>query len=172
MALVIPPAIDAEGAVKVFFVPALADPAHPTLAELSGAGSLEISCYLTKDGFGISADDDKSTDERLCTKEVYEVLGRAKWQIENLVYIWDPQGSAASVSNKAYAAMKRGTQGYLVVRWGKDVELALAVADIVDVFPVTLGTQIPQKPEANSKLKVEQSVIVSGKVQRDKALVA
>lgn len=167
MPLTVPPGIDAEGAVKVAFVPTLANPAAPTLAAVNAVGALDISCYLTKDGFGVGADTTKGKDERLCTKEVYETLGATTWSIDKLVYVWNPQGGTTDVTNKAYALMKQGTQGFLVVRWGKDATSDFAANDVVDVFPVSLDAQVPQKPEANSKLKVEQAAVVSGKPQRD-----
>lgn len=172
MALIVPAGVDAEGAVKVAFVPTLADPAAPKLTEITAVGALDISCYLTKDGFGVGGEDEKGTDERLCTKEVFETLGKTRYTIENLIYIYDAQ-NAGSDSNKAYELMKRGTGGYLVVRWGGDAQTDdFAVGDVVDVYPVTLGEQFKQRPEANSKLKVSQGVIVSGPVEPDVALAA
>lgn len=173
MALVIPPGVDAEGSVKVAWVPALTTPASPKLTELTATGALDISCYLVDDNFKPSAEQETSEDKRLCTKEVFETLGRVKWSIDNLIYVWDPQ-DPDSVSNKAKAAMQQGLTGFLVARWGKDVEAFpdFAVGDIVDVFTVGLGPQVPQPPEANSKLKVSQKPTVNGPVYQDRALVA
>ena len=53
------------------------------------------------------------------------------------------------------------------MRWGKDAESELAAGDVVDVFSVTLGEQVPQTPEANSELYVTQVPNVTGSVFRD-----
>lgn len=173
MALNIPPGVDAEGSVKVAWVPTLADPSAPSLTELSATGALDISCYITDQNFSPSADDATATDTRLCSKQVFETLGAATWSIDNIIYVYDPQ-NPESLSNKAYAAMKRGSHGYLVVRWGKDLEEFpdFAADDIVDVFPVQLGSQVKQPPEQNSKLKVSQKPVVTGSVVEDVKLAA
>ena len=173
MALVIPPGVDAEGSVLVKFVPTLADPSAPTTTELNAVGAVDMSCSLTQDGFKPGADTATGTDTRLCSKQVYETKGATTWSIDNLTYIWDPQ-NPDSDSNKVYAALPEDTAGFLVVRWGKDVEdfPALAAADIVDVFPVVMGPQVPQPPEANSKLKVQQKPFVTGSAVRDVTLAA
>lgn len=173
MALNIPPGVDAEGSVLVAWVPTLADPNTPTLTELNATGALNITCYITDQNFKPNADDATATDTRLCSKQVFETLGAATWSIDNIIYVYDPQ-NPDSESNKAYAAMKRGTPGYLVVRWGKDVEdfPTFAAGDVVDVFPVSLGTQVKQPPEQNSKLKVSQKPVVTGPVVEDVTLAA
>lgn len=171
--LVVPPGVSADGSVLVAFVPAIGNPSAPTLAELNAATALNISCYLSTGSFKPGANDETATDERLCSKQVFETLGQTTWTIDNLEYIYDPQ-NPSSLSNKAYAAMKRGTHGYLVVRWGKDLEEfpEFAAGDVVDVFPVSLGSQVKQPPEKNSKLKVQQKPVVTGPVVEDVALAS
>lgn len=173
MALTIPPGVDAQGSVLVKFVPELTAPADPTVAEVTAATAIDLSCYLTKEGFKPGAETDKWKDERLCTKNVFEQDGATTYKIEALEYIYDPQ-EPESLSNKAYAALPRGTSGYLVVRWGKDIENnpELAVGDIVDVWPVTVGNRVKQPPEENSKLKVQQEVSVTGAPHEDRPLAA
>lgn len=168
MALVIPPGVDAEGSVLVKFVPTLADPSAPTVVEVNAVGAVDMSCSLTQDGFKPGADTATGTDTRLCSKQVYETKGATTWSIDNLMYVWDPQ-NPESDSNKVYAALPEDTTGFLIVRWGKDVEdfPELAADDIVDSFPVIMGPQVPQPPEANSKLKVSQKPFVTGSAARD-----
>ena len=61
MALNIPTGVTSNGTVQVHWVPELADPNNPTVAEVSGAGALDISCYLTADGLSLSADQTTTT---------------------------------------------------------------------------------------------------------------
>jgi hypothetical protein len=171
MAQVIPPGVASDGMVKVAFVAALANAAAPTVTELTAATSVDLSCYLTKDGFQPGGEAQAVTDERLCSKQVFEDFGTVTYTIDNLVYIYDPQ-DAAGDSNKAYAAMPVGTSGWIVAGWGKDAEEAWAAADVVDVYPVKLGPQIKQAPESNSKLKVQQKPYVTGSLEQDVVLAA
>lgn len=172
MPTTVPAGVPADGFVSVKFVPAIADPANPSLAtDLGAAGVVDLSCLLTKDGFAPGADPQAVTDERLCSKQVFEDYGTVTYTIDNIVYVYDVQNSS-SESNKAYAALPAGTTGFLVARWGKDVDEAWAVADKVDIYPVKMGPQVKQAPEANSKLKVSQKPFVTGPVQHDVAIAA
>lgn len=169
--LVIPPGVPSDGYVKVAFVPAMANIDTPSVAEIGAAGSVDLSCYLTRDGFQPDAEESTQAEERLCSKEVFETFGPTKWTIQDLTYVYDVQNDA-SVSNKAYKTLVPGTQGYLVVRWGKDAEIDWTVADKVDVYPVELGQRRKQAPESNSTLKVKQRPNVIGDRAEDVALVA
>lgn len=172
MPVTVPAGVPADGYVSVKFVPAIANPAAPSLAtEINAAGTVDLTCLLTKDGFGPAGEAQAISDERLCAKQVFEDYGTVTYTIDNLIYVYDVQ-NAASESNKAYAALPEKTTGYLVARWGKDVDTAWAAADKVDVYPVKMGPQVKQKPEANSKLKVSQKPFVTGPVQHDVAIVA
>lgn len=169
MALAIPTGVSSNGTVTVTWVPTLADPAAPTVAEIT-AGT-DISCYLTTTGLGLSVDQTTTTARRLCSKDDYTIGGSKTWTLSDLQYVWDPQ-SLYTDTNDAYVALAPDSVGYLVIRWGKDAEEAAAAGDVVDVFSVTLQDQIPQTPEANSELYVNQPVIVSGAVHRDVTLAA
>lgn len=167
---VIPPGVSADGAVKVQFVTTLADTAAPKVAtEVKAVSSVEASCLLTKDGFTPGAETSQASDERLCSKQVFEDYGTVTYTLDNLTYIYDVQ-NPESTSNKLYAAIPEGTTGYLVVRWGLDADVDWAAAQVVDVYPVKLGPQVKQPPETNSKLKVQQKPFVVGDVQIDVAL--
>ena len=171
MALNIPTGVTSNGTVQVHWVPTLADPNNPTVAEISGAGALDISCYLTADGLSLSADQTTTTNRRLCSKQEYTIGGTITWSIGALRYVWDPQGLYTD-THDAYDALTPDSSGYLVVRWGRDAETALASGDVVDVFAVTLGEQVPQTPEANSELYVTQVPKVTGSVYRDVTVAA
>lgn len=167
MPLTIPLGIDAEGALKIVWTPTQT----LSVAVLTGATAIDLSCYLIKDTFGYDAAIETSKDERVCSKEVYETLGKTTWTFEDIQYVWQPQDAAAA-DNKAYTTLKARTPGYLTVRWGVDVDTDFAVADVVDQFPITVGEQVPLKPEANAKLKIKQHIAVTGTVVRDAVLIA
>ena len=170
MPLTIPPGVDAEARINAIFSPTNSLSA----ASLSGATAVELTCYLTKGTLGVAAETETGTDERECTSQVFEVLGKTTWTVNDLEYVWEPQANSASPTNKAYDTLKKGTTGFLILRFGKDVDTALAVGDKVWQIPVTLGAQVPKQREGNAaeKLKITQKVVVSGNVVQDAVLVA
>lgn len=78
----------------------------------------------------------------------------------------------ADVANKAYAALAPTTQGYLVVRYGVDVDTAPAAAQVFDVFPVTVATRDKLPAERNSQLKAKVTVMLRDIAQYDVAAAA
>jgi hypothetical protein len=154
------PSTPADGNVKIAFVPTLADPTAPTTAELTGVGVIDLSCYLTSDGWTPGLDEQVISDDRLCSVQTFEQPGRSSRTLA-IKYVENP-GSATD--NKAFDTLAPGTQGYLVERRGKDKDTAFAAADVVNVWPGTAGQYDPQPPEANSVLKVAQKWFVTGTV--------
>lgn len=170
MPLTIPPGVDAEARINAIFAPTNS----LSVATLNGATAVELTCYLTKGTLGISAETETGTDERECTAQVFEVLGKTTWTVNDLEYVWEPQAAPSSPTNKAYDTLKKGTTGFLILRFGKDVDTAPAVGDKVWRIPVTLGAQVPKQREGNAaeKLKITQKVVVSGNVVQDAVLIA
>lgn len=170
MPLTIPPGVDAAARINAIFSPT----STLSVATLGGATAVELTCYLSKGTLGMAAETERGTDERECTSQVFEVLGKTTWTVNDLEYVWEPQAAASSPTNKAYDTLKKGTTGFLILRFGKDVDTALAVGDKVWQIPVTLGEQAPKAREGNAaeKLKIVQPVVVSGNVRQDVALTA
>jgi hypothetical protein len=171
MPVTIPAGVDAEARLNVIWTPTQT----LSVAILNGATSIELAGWLTKGTFGESAETERGTDERVASKTVYEVLGKSTFTLSDLEYVWYPQAAAAAPENKAYDTLKPRTTGFVVVRWGIDVDTALAATtQKVDVFPITVGEQVRKTPEGNAaeKLKIVQPVVVTGAVLRDQVLVA
>lgn len=116
---------------------------------------------------------ERGTDERECTTDVHEVLGKTTWTINDLDYVWEPQAAAGSPTNKAYEMLAPGTTGFLTFQWGIDVEADLVAGSKVWQFPVTVGEQVPKTPEggAAEKIKIVQLVVVTGPILKDQVLV-
>jgi hypothetical protein len=168
----VPPGVAADGFVSVKFVTAIADTAAPKLAtEINAASTVDLSCLLIRGSFSPNAEPSAVTDERLCSREVFEDFGTVKYTLGELEYIIDPQ-NPASVSNKAYATFLSGVTGFIVHRWGKDVDTEWAVGDKVDVWPVKMGPAVKQAPEANSKLKAKSKPFITGPIKQDVLVVA
>lgn len=163
------PSTPADGNVKVVWVPTLTAPEAPTVAELSGGTVIDLSCYLTADGFTPGLDEQTIEDERLCDTETFEQPGRSSRTLE-IVYI--DNSNNTGLDNEALETLVPGTTGYFVVRRGKAYDDAFAAADKVDVWPLTAGQYSDQPPEANSVLKVGQKMFVTAKVRLRTAVAA
>lgn len=168
--ITIPPGVDAEARRTIIFTPT----AGLSKAVLEGATAVALTCYLSKNTFGESAETERGTDERECTKIVFEVLGKTRFTLENLDYVWDPQAPEGDENNKAYETLKPGTKGFITIRYGVEDEEPLEVDQKADQFPVTLGEQVRKTPEGNAgeKLKISQEVVVTGVPVRDGIIAA
>lgn len=165
-----PASLPADGYLKVTWVPAIADPTNPSAAVLNGASSVDLTCYLTPDGFNPATDEAVINDDRLCSRDTFEQPGR-RTNTLSLMYVARHQDGAAT-DNKAWTTLKQDSAGFIVERWGKAYDTAYAAGDIVNVTPVKAGVQVEQTPEANSTLKVAQKVFVTGPKRRQVAVVA
>lgn len=171
MPTTVPAAVPSDGFVKLKWVTTIANPAAPSLAtEINAASSLDLECYL-KEMFTPKTEAAAVEDRRMCSKQVFQTPGTYTYTIDDLVAVYDVQ-NAASVANKAYAALTPGATGYLVARWGMDSDTAYAAGQKVDVFPVTLGPRVKLPPEANSQLKFTVKPFVTSTVQSDVAIAA
>ena len=167
----IPAAVPSDGTVSVMWVTALADASAPSLAtEINAASSVALECYL-KENFSPDASTDAVEDRRMCSKQVFQTPGTTTVTIADLIGVYDPQ-DLAGTDSKAYAALTSGAKGFLVVRWGVDVDTAWAAGDLVDVFPVTIANRIKLAPEANSQLKFKATPMVTGEVVEDVEVAA
>lgn len=164
--MALPKSVPADGNLKVAWVPTIADTAAPTATELTGASTIDLSCYLTPDGFTPGGDEQVVADDRLCSTQSFEQPGRFTDTLD-VIYV-----HGDTDDNAAYETLKHHTSGYIVARWAKPYDAAFASADVVDVYPVTCGKQNKQPPEANSVLRCAQKLFVTGAVQRDVAVGA
>lgn len=147
-----PESVVSDGNVLVLWVPTIADPDAPTVAELTAVSALDVSCYFTDSGWNPNLSEDEATDNRLCSRQNYGKPGRQKIEMP-LVYVSNPDDPA---EDEAALTLLVNTTGYFVDRRGVAFEQAIAAGDIVTVFPVTLGAQADSPPTANTPLTVMQ----------------
>ncbi|AYN57806.1 major tail protein [Arthrobacter phage Eileen] len=165
------PSTPADGNEKVLLVPAIANTAAPTLTELTAPGVVDISCYLTGDGWSPSLSEQVITDERKCSKQTYEQPGRSQRGLD-VTYIDNTNSPNATTDNKAKDTLVPGVAQYVVVRRGKDFEAAIATADKVSVSPIKPGQYNELPGAANEVLKISQKLFITGKHQVSVAVVA
>lgn len=163
-----PTSVFADGNVKIAWVPTIANPAAPTATELNAG--FDLSCYLTADGYTPGGDTATVTDDRLCSRQTFSKPGRRSETL-TIGYVYQGQEDAAA-DNEAFDTLKNLTTGYFVERWGADYEPDFATGDIVNVKPAQLDEQMEAPPEANSVLRINQNVFITGEVQRGVAVVA
>ena len=164
------PGTPADGNVAVWLAPAIADTTKPKLTEL-GATAVDISCYLTSDGYTTSLDQQVVADERLCSVETFEQPGRVTRTL-SVIYIDNTNSPNESTSNKAKDTLVPGSVHYVVVRRGKAFDEPFAAGDKVTITPVKAGEYDDMPPEANSMLKTGQKLFVTERTQTGVALVA
>ena len=159
------PSIPADGNKLVLVVPAIADVDAPTIAELTAASVVDISCYLTGDGWSPSKEQASIADERLCSTETFERPGRKTRGLE-VTYIDNTNSPYEAEFNKAVDTLVEGTDHYIVTRRGLPYEQPLAAGQIVEIWPVTAGEQREVPEEANSVTRTIQKLFVRGPVRR------
>lgn len=170
MTVVFPDGVFTAGRERVTFVPALADMSAPSVAtELTGASAVDIGCYLIKGQWNPTAEQATGTDERVCSAQAGTVLGQTTYSIENMQYVYDPQGTADAADNKAYDTLKEGTKGFIIDRRGPLSDDPYAAAQKVDVYQVECGVQVrvPISTDAGDKFKIQQTLAVSPNVVQD-----
>jgi hypothetical protein len=149
-----------DGNIKVMWVEAIADPANPTDTELNAGTSLDLSCYLTDEGYQPSVEETAIDDKRLCQRQDFERRGRFKHSLE-IAYVTNPTDPS---DDDAQANLTPGTEGWIVVREGADYETAFANGDLVDVYPVQCGKQRPGPRTANGVFRTMQKMFITGTV--------
>jgi hypothetical protein len=174
MPVTIPVGVKAEGNLKVSFVPTISVVTAPTVVEVTATGSLDVSFFITAGNFKPSGEQARGDDRRVGSKQTFEVLGREKTTIDDLIYIADPQAAAATPGNKAMELFVPGVTGFFVVRYGLDAETVdFAAAQFVDVWPIVLGVQNKGQLAENdefAKITIVQPVAVTGIVRKQVAL--
>lgn len=176
MTATIPESVLAEANVEVVFVPAVAGIATPTITVTEIDAGQRISCYLPSGWDGVTATQNKGQQTRFCTAESWEVLGTIQRSIADLTYTYVPQllGTPGGDGNEVYEALAGGTEGFLVVRYGKSAPSAFAANDIVDIIPAVCGPQNKNATGADDSapLTVTQSIGQSGPTIPDVKVVA
>lgn len=161
------PSTPADGNMLVLVLPEVADLKAITLSETTGAGVVDISCYLTGGGYTPSLDEQVVADERLCDRETRESPGRHSRGLD-LTYI-DNTNAVDSVDiNKAVETLIPGSRHVILVRRGLAFETPLAADQTYTAYRVTSGQYNELPPEANSVFKISQKQFVSGSAVRVK----
>ncbi|WP_431935794.1 hypothetical protein [Micromonospora sp. RP3T] len=165
----IPASVNTNGTMLVLFVPTIANYlTGPTVAELTAGAVLDLTCYLTGDGYTNETSENNVEDPRLCSKAVFENRGDYTDTME-LTYVINP---ASPADDEARLALPPGTRGYIATRWAIDSEVPVAAGQEFDIAPVEMGVQRKQTPGRNGVHKITQKPFIVGTMARDVAVAA
>lgn len=160
------PGVAADGNGLVLWVPSIANPAAPTVAELTGSGVIPLTYGLTPDGFAHDTSVATITSGRYTLAQALELDGVITDTVE-LKYVWE--GTEDDVIRNA---LTPGTKGFLVKRMAVPNGTAVVAAQLVTVIPGQASIQRDVPPAANTELQKVQKINVIGEVHRDVAVVA
>jgi hypothetical protein len=156
-AIVLPPSVPVDQMLKVTMVQTFADPNVPKLTELSAISSVDITCYLTKDGsFKDTMEQAKFVDARACSAEEWDTLGAIKRGLEDLVYVYSPQAAAAAATNAAFEKLIPGSRVYFAIRRGLAYQTVDAVGQFYSIWGAVLGGRAEVGDTSNSVFKMKQ----------------
>lgn len=158
----VPAGTPADGRGLVLFVPTIANPAAPTVAELSAGTVVPLTYSLVPDGFRHETTENTITSGRYTLKQVLDLPGTVTDSLE-VQYV---------VNSPAEETLEEGVTGFIVHRLGVPNETEPAAAQKVDVLPVRAGVQRRVAPTANTELQKVQRLFITGTVQRDVAIAA
>lgn len=152
------PSTPADGNVKVVVATVAAGTA-PTLTELESA--IDISCYLTADGFAYAMEQATISDERLCSTETFNLPGRKSHTL-TLTGIDNTNSDLETEYNEFVDSLPEGASRVIVYRSGLPFDEPFAAAQKVRQIPITAGAKSELPPEANSVLRSMINTFVSG----------
>ncbi len=136
--------IVSDGMTKVAFVTTIAAPAAPTAAEMAAGEDLEG--FLTPDGLGMDFGNDSVDVTALSSTYNAELPGR---QTVSTELTFKHQGDGVA----PFSTFAGKPEGYIVVRRNVDATDAWAENDVIEVYPVQIGTRRRMAPAANEVLK-------------------
>lgn len=151
-----------DGRGLVLFVPAIANPAAPTVAELTGGSVKALTYSLVPDGLRHETTENVISDGRYTLKQVLELPGTVNDTLE-VQYV---------AGTDAQTTLAEGTTGFIVHRIGVPNETAIEAGQKIDVIPIRAGVQRKVASTANTLLQRMSKLFVTGPVQRDVAVAA
>lgn len=163
------PATPFDGNMAVWLVPTIAEPSAPTVAEITAG--VDISCYLTPDGYAPTADQATITDNRLCSTETFGQPGR-KTRGLTLTGIDNTNTPDEATFNELVDTLVEGTSMFVVRRRGIPFDDAIAAAQKVSVLPIKPGMKQDVPPEENSVIRSTWPTFVVGTGHDDVEVVA
>lgn len=160
------PGVVSDGNGLVLFVPAIEDPAKPTVAELTASGVVPLTYSLFGDGFAHTTDVALIESTRYTLAQMIQAEGL---ETDKITVKYPYTNTEEDV---ARTTLKRGTRGFIVERLAIANGEPIAAAQILSIVaPITCGLAKGIPPTSNTELGKEQNLLVTGKVERDVVVV-
>jgi hypothetical protein len=162
----VPEGTPSDGNGKVWFVPALANPAAPTVAELTAVTAIPLTYSITGDGYAHAVTVNKITANRLTLPNQLQYDGT---EVDDLSITYAYNNTEDDIVR---LALPKGTRGFIVERWAVPNETEPTADQIVDVLPIQASVSLKNAPVTNQELTRTQALNITGKVHRDVVIVA
>jgi len=164
------PSTPSDGFARLTLVPAVADLTAPTLDEVTASSAVQISCYLTPDGWNLQATQDSAPDPRYCSAQDFEKPGRKRYTL-SITGIDNTNSENEDDYNALADALAEYSNWVAVERRGLPFDEEFAAGQKVQLTPFQTGMKALLPPETNSVLKATWSTFVTGDVHTDVAIV-
>lgn len=144
-----PPPAKLYGRRNWIFIPVIASATlAPTVAEASGASSLDITRIAFLDGAPNPTGETSlvELERRFGDTEVFEGIGETKYSGGDITYAFDPQGAAGTDPVKLWEKWlnSAGTvTGFLADRMNVQRAAAIAAGQFLNVYPAEIGPSMP-----------------------------
>lgn len=140
-----------EGETKVAWLTAISNIAAPTTTELN-AGT-DISGFVTKDGVETPANQNMTDNATI--KDTFDAQGVGSWGGAITLTMF------RDTTDTAWNLCVYGTNGYLVIRRGVDVNTAWTAGQKVEVYPAQMHNPVMQRSAGNEQQKFTEMFAVT-----------
>lgn len=156
-----------DGRGIVLWVPAIADPEKPTVAELTAPTAKRITYGLAGDGFSLTPTSQKITITRYTARQSVTKQGVKSYELV-IKYAYNRQ-----TPTEVEELMVPGTQGFFVQILGYPNDHVIAADTKVNyVVPVELTESDDVPPTANTEMFKTMSPDITGTVRTEVSVVA
>ena len=126
--------------------------------EYNAATSVDLECLMTEK---INPDGtvEMTTLRRACSTKGRQRAGVETRTIADLVAVYDPQDLAADVS-KAYAALVKGSEGFLVMKRGIHLDTAPVAGNLMTIYKVQITHRVELQGADNDEYQFKAGVAV------------
>jgi hypothetical protein len=147
------------------FVPSIADTSAPTVAEVTGASTLDITRIVFRDaGPNFARTTNVVTQNARYGDTVdRQAIGKTTYGNAEMFYQFDPQAASGANGRKAYEKFLNTSAtvtGYLVRRQAVQRAVAVAAAQNVDIYPVEFGPSQPTNQGSEDSVEAAASCTV------------
>lgn len=151
-----------DGHGLVLWVPSIADPKAPTVAELTGSGVIDLTYKLFGDGFDHQSEVTKFETTRYTLRQTLENEGTEK---DTITLKYPYRGTQDDVVR---LALQRYTEGFVVERLNLPKGEAIAADQLLSVVaPVRCGKQREIPRTKNTEVGKIQDLLPRGTVETD-----